>query len=178
MPRTVVARKTIGSKNVRQLASLKKNLKTKPGPRKTAPGVKQPRKTIRYRPVTYALREIRREQRSTKLSSRAGPLKELVRHLAAQIDDKCWLRNSTITAVQDILEATMPVILKQTMDRRVEALTPAELRKQTATQVMPKNILGAFKVWCDMHPQGDYLEAFKEGKKLAVAAYPDLKNNE
>ena len=125
---------------------------------------KKERKPVRYKNITHALRKIRRAQRSTEACTRKAPIIYLVKDIATKYDDQTWFRPSTTRDIQEAVEAQMIVVLQQAHDRSIEARTENELKKQTAVQVMEKNIKGAFKVWSSSR-NGDFMELYDETLK-------------
>ena len=64
-------------------------------------------RTFRYRPGTVALREIRKQQKSTNLLIRKLPFQRLVREVAHNIDPSLRFQSAAILALQEAAEAFM-----------------------------------------------------------------------
>jgi histone H3/H4 len=145
----------------------KKQAKLAPLPegRVAADAKKKVRAKPRFRPITHALRGMRREQRSTRLSVRNKPITDLIRHMIKDFSFDTMLRPSTVEALQEVVEAGVLKVLRDAFDRRLEAMTETEQKKQTSVQLMAKNVYGAFRVWAEQR-QGQFTEFLEEAKDL------------
>ncbi|KAA3669816.1 histone H3, partial [Paragonimus westermani] len=102
------ARETTGGKGSR------KQLATKAA-RKNVPETSGVKKPHRYRPGTVALRDIRRYQKSTKLTIRKLPFQRLVRKIAQNFKTDPQFQSSAMSALQagqrNLQSATQPPTL-------------------------------------------------------------------
>lgn len=132
------ARKSTGAKAPRTKVATKAARKSAP----TTGGVKKPH---RYRPGTVALREIRKEQKSTALSMRKAPFVRLVKEVMASVqpskDDDGKrverLQLNAAMALQEGLEAALVGIL--------EDANYAAIHAKRVT-VMPKDIILTMRI--------------------------------
>ena len=92
------ARRSTGGKAPRKQLATKAARKSAPA----AGGVKKPH---RYRPGTFALREIRRYQKSTDLLLRKLPFQRLVREIAQDHKQDLRFRAASVLAIQESTEA-------------------------------------------------------------------------
>ena len=108
MARTkLTARKSTGQKAPRkQLASK--------AARKTAPATGGVKKPHRFRPVTVALREIRKYQKSTDLLLRKLPFQRLVREIAQEFKADLRFQSSAVLALQEAAEAYLVGLFEDT----------------------------------------------------------------
>jgi len=67
--------------------------------------------------------------------------------LEALGEEKPWMREDTVTAARSVVEATVHLLLRKALARRLEALTEAELSRQGSIQVMGRNVRGSFRAW-------------------------------
>lgn len=162
MPRTKLSaqKSTLAAAAAAKVAASKAKAAVKSKGSVSSAEVKK-KKAKRFRNVTLAVRSIRRMQRDTSLAIRKAPMTRLVRQCTIDYDAQTWLRPRTVEALQQIVDAALVGIMRQALDRRIESLTEAEHKKQTAVQVMGKHLIGAFQVWCDFHPCGEFKEALK-----------------
>lgn len=65
---------------------------------------KKERRAHRWRPGTVALREIRKQQKSTKYCLRKGPLQRIVRAIASNDNELLRFQKKAFTCVQDAVE--------------------------------------------------------------------------
>ncbi|KAF7274563.1 hypothetical protein GWI33_012787 [Rhynchophorus ferrugineus] len=72
---------------------------------KSAPATGGVKKPHRYRPVTVALREIRRYQKRTELLIRKLPFQRLVPEIAQDFKTDLRFQNSAVMALQEASEA-------------------------------------------------------------------------
>ncbi|XP_076331997.1 histone H3-like [Tachypleus tridentatus] len=103
-----------------------KQLVTKDAP--PTGGVKKP---YRYRPVTVALREIRRYQKSTELLIRKLPFQRLVREIAQNFKTDLRFQSSAVMALREASEAYLVGLFKDT------SLCTIHAKRVT---IMPKDI--------------------------------------
>merc|ERR1712118_360276 len=102
------ARKSSGGKAPRkQINSKLKEHKDSP----ISAGVNKPH---RYRPVTVALREIRKYQKSTDLLMRKLPFQRLLREVAQDFKKDLRFQASTIAALQEASEAYIVGLFEDT----------------------------------------------------------------
>ena len=106
--------------------------RTKTTARKSAAGVKKPRKDIssktakktaaigglkkphRFRPGTVAVREIRKYQKSTDLLIRKLPFQRLVKEIAHEIKPETRFQSSAVLALQEATEAYLVGLFEDT----------------------------------------------------------------
>jgi len=163
MPRSgkLVSSKT-PSLNKRQQASkpIPKSQRIKKTESKPEGDVKV-RKNVRFRNITQGLRKIRKQQKSIELCMRKAPTLILIRQIAEQLQDQNRMRKATSHQIATVAEAQTIKLIKQALDRRIEAMTPSELKTQASVQVSSKHILGAFKVWCE-EKNSKFMDYFQE----------------
>ena len=164
MPRTKNAPSHQANTSATSIAKKIKNKILNPTPKPSTPSTEEKvkKKKPRFRPITSALRGIRRMQRSTEPCVRKTGFRLMVKQMVAGMDTETWLRDSTVDALREIVEANVHQVLSQALDRRVEALSNTERKKQTLIQVMDRNVVGAFKTWSDMHHGSDFFTDFVE----------------
>lgn len=75
-------------------------------------GVKRP--VHRYRPGTFALREIRRYQKSTDLLIRKAPFQRLVRQIAQDFQANLRFQSCAIMALQEAAESFLVTLFEDT----------------------------------------------------------------
>ena len=124
-------------------------------------GTAKKRKAPRFRPITHALRAIRREQKKhSELSFRRGPFRDLVRQEVYELDRDSQLRPSTVHVIQEHGEGFLTTVLMHGHTRRLEGLTPGQRKQQICVQVSSRNIEGAFHALTFDKP-GPYKEEFQ-----------------
>lgn len=105
--------KTTARKSAAGVKRPRKQMTTKRA-RKTAPtkgGVKKPHK---YRPGTVALREIRKYQKSTDLLIRKLPFQRVVKYIAQESKQEVRFQSSAIMALQEACEAYLVGLFEDT----------------------------------------------------------------
>nr|XP_050028518.1 histone H3-like [Dermacentor andersoni] len=118
------ARKRSGGKAPR------KQLATNAG-RKSAPASGVVKKSHRYRPVTLALREIRRYRKSNELLINKLPFQRLVRKIAQDFKSDLRFQSSTVMALQEASEAYLVSFFEDTNIRAIHC---------KGVTIMPKDI--------------------------------------
>ena len=101
------ARKSTGGKVPRKQVASK-------AARKTAPASASVKKPHRYRPGTVALREIRKDQKSTELLIRKLPFQRLVREVAQDFKNDLRFQGSAVMALQEAAEAYLVSLFEDT----------------------------------------------------------------
>ena len=72
------------------------------------------KRTIRYRPGTVAMREIRRYQKSTDLLLKKAPFQRLVREVAQDFKQDLRFQSSAVMALQEASEAYLVGLFEDT----------------------------------------------------------------
>lgn len=146
MPRTKQHIRKQAQVNLKMQQKLEK-LETKTQPTAEKMAEKKHRAKPRFRPITKALRTIRFEQRSTLPCMAKQRMRDLIRIILSEAGPDTWLKPATIEAIGALAEDQVISILREANERRMEALTAGDRKRQGCVQLMAKNVEGAFRTF-------------------------------